>query len=125
MTFGVESGQGDDGLRIKAKGQEPVLRGVADRLEHAEVGTKANALNALSSSLRATGTSKATRHGVSSRGAAPSAWLGAGCAILLRFLAEFALGEANALGMTFQVRLLRSRRSLAMTQDYRSNDTPF
>ena len=56
-------------------------------------------------SLRAPEGCVAIRHAVSLRGAAPSAVLGAGCAIPPRFLGEFTLNEMNVLGMTFQVRL--------------------
>ena len=82
-------------------------------------------------SLRATEGSAAIRHEVSLRGTFAESTLSeanvlsidSAEAIYLRFLAQFTLstfvslsaGSANALGMTFQVRLLQSLRSFAMT----------
>jgi hypothetical protein len=63
----------------------------------------------------------AIRHGVSLRGAAPSARLGTGCAIPVRFLAEFTLNEVNVLGMTLRARLRSlpraAARGLALRKD--------
>ena len=81
-----------------------------------EIGLKPKNRDRLTSalkylSLRAPEGCVAIRHPVSLRGTFAALSVDSAETVSVRFLAEFTLNEVNALGMTFQVRLLRFTRN--------------